>query len=143
VIDESAIFVEDEKRLGLYTVQVLRQTARGWAPDIMQLQALVTNHRLLLKPFPRRYAPASIPAGYIKKVDNHQINHHRTVCLTLQTGHQLHIILNPRLMEHITDDLHAMIAPKPNFQFDEKVAKGHIERLISFFGGVDPFKSQN
>lgn len=142
MIDEAAIYVEDERRLGRYTVQVLRRTNNGWAADIMQLEALVTNFRLLLKPFPRRYSAASIPSTYIKTVDIQQILQHRPVRLTLQTGHQLFIIINPRHLQDFHDDLATMLTPKPNFQFDEKIAREHIERLVSFFGGVNPLKEQ-
>jgi len=139
VIDENKIFVEDEKRLGMYTVQILRRTNRGWSPDILQMQALVTNFRLLIKPFHRKYTPASIPSSYIKKVDNREIERHRTVCLTLETGHELYIILNPRHVDNLTEDLRAMIAPPLPFQFDDSIAKEHIAKMISFFGGISPF----
>lgn len=140
MIDEAKVFVEDEKRLGMYTVQILRRTNRGWSPDILQMQAIVTNFRLLIKPFPRRYTAASIPSSYIKKVENKEIERHKTVCLTLQTGHELYIILNPRQLENITEDLRAMIAPPPRFQFDETIAKEYISKMIAFFGGLSPFE---
>lgn len=137
MFDEKEIFIEGERRLGLYTVQVLRQTAGGWAPDVMSMGAMVTNHRLLLKPFHRRYSPASLPGTYIKRVQQTTRGRYHCVELQLRTGHLLYLIC-PGYISNLMEDLRAMKAPPPSFQFDDKIAREHIKRLVAFFSGVSP-----
>ncbi|MEO1289108.1 MAG: hypothetical protein AAFV93_15195 [Chloroflexota bacterium] len=135
VINEKEIFVEDERLLGRYTVVLLNKHNSGnWMPAVMQLDAVVTNYRLLLRPFRKKYRPASLPARYIRTADLVTRGKYHCIALTLSTDHQLHVMLSTGKLDDLHDDLSAMKSPPPKFQFDDSVAKNDIERLITFFG---------
>lgn len=135
MIEENEVFVDGERRLGRYTVVLLNQTSGGrWMPSIMQLDSMVTNYRLLLRPFRKKYRPASLPAEYIKTVEMTRQGHYHCIKLLLITNHILYVMLSTGKLDDLLDDLHAMKSPAPNFHFDDKVAKKDIERLITFFG---------
>jgi hypothetical protein len=135
VIEEKDLFVEGERRLGRYTVVILRQSDNGrWMPSIMQLDATVTNYRLLLRPHRKKYEPASLPAAYIRAIELTRKGNYHCVQIKLLTDHLLFLMLSTGKLDDLHDDLKAMKAPPPKFSFDDKVAKHDIERLITFFG---------
>lgn len=135
VIDDKELLIDGERRLGRYTVVLLNQSEGGrWMPAIMQLDATVTNYRLLLRPFRKKYAPASLPKRYITSTAMTQQGNYHCIALELITNHILYLMLGTGKLEHLHDDLRAMKAPPPRFQFDDTVAKHDIERLITFFG---------
>lgn len=126
--------VAGERRLGQYTVELLRQNADGeWSPAMMILDALVTNYRLMLRPHRRKLAPATLPAQYIKDVHLVLRGKYHSLELSLSTGHLLALILSTGHLDHLYDDLRAMKVPQPRFQFDDTIAQQDIERLISYF----------
>lgn len=134
MIEDKDIFVEGERRLGRYTVVILRQLDGDWTPAMLQLDATVTNYRLLLRPHRKKYQPASLPEQYISAIKQTTKGHYHCVELKLTTQHVLYLMLSTGRLDDFYDDLHAMKAPRPQFQFDETVAKQDIERLITFFG---------
>jgi hypothetical protein len=134
VIEDKDVFVEGERRLGRYTVVILRQSGERWTPAMLQLDATVTNFRLLLRPHRKKYQPASLPEQYITAIEMKRQERYHCIELQLSTNHVLYLMLSTGRLENFYDDLHAMKAPRPHFQFDEKVAKQDIERLITFFG---------
>lgn len=135
MIEEKEIFVDGERALGRYTVVLLNQVSNGhWVPATMQLDAMVTNYRLLLRPFRKKYAPASLPARYVKSAEMTTQDKHHCIALTLITDHILYIMLSTGKLDNLQDDLNAMKSPPPKFHFDDSVAKQDIERLITFFG---------
>lgn len=135
VIDEKDIMIDGERRLGRYTVVLLNQSSDGrWMPAIMQLDALVTNYRLMLRPFRKKYPPASLPARYITASELTLQGNYHCIEIKLITNHIIYMMLGTGKLDDLHDDLHAMKSPPPRFQFDDKVAKHDIERLISYFG---------
>lgn len=108
----------------------------GWAPAVMPLDALVTNLRLMLRPMKKKYAPATLPARYLREIAMTQKGQNHCIALTLITGHELYLINGTGKLEALFDDLTLMKVPRPKlqFQFDDKVARHDIQRLISFFG---------
>jgi hypothetical protein len=135
VIEEKEIFVDGERALGRYTVVLLNQTENGhWMPAIMQLDGMVTNYRLLLRPFRKKYLPASLPAHYIKSATLTTQEKYHCIEVRLITDHMLYLMLSTGKLDDLYDDLSAMKSPPPKFQFDDTVAKHDIERLITFFG---------
>jgi hypothetical protein len=139
LIDDKAMLVDGERRLGRYTVVLLLQSNSGnWQPAIMQLDAVVTNYRLLLRPFRKKYTPASLPSHYIKHVELAVKGHHHCVEVRLITNHLLCVMLSTGKLDDLYHDLSAMKQPPPRFAFDDKVARKDIERLITFFGR-EPF----
>lgn len=132
-------WLDDERTLGRYTVVILHQTNKGhWSPSVMQLDTTVTNFRLVLRPFRKKYHPATIPSRYIKHVELTQAGRYNCVVLKLITGNLLYLMLSTGKLDDLRDDLNAMTTPPPRFQFDETVAKRDIERLITFFGRIQP-----
>lgn len=135
MIEENEIFVAGERRLGRYTVVLLNQTSSGrWIPSVMQLDSIVTNYRLLLRPFRKKYLPASLPAEYIKSTEMTTQGKYHCIKIVLITNHILYIMLGTGKLDDLRDDLNTMKSPAPKFHFDEKVARKDIERLITFFG---------
>lgn len=134
MIEDKDIFVEGERRLGRYTVVILRQAGESWTPSMLQLDATVTNYRLLLRPHRKKYQPASLPENYISGILQTTQGRYHCVEIKLTTQHVLYLMLSTGRLEDFYDDLSAMKAPRPRFQFDDSVAKQDIERLITFFG---------
>lgn len=134
MIEVKEIFVDGERALGRYTIVLLNDMNGRWMPAIMQLDAMVTNYRLLLRPFRKKYAPASLPARYIKSAEMTLQDKYHCVGLQLITDHALYVMLSTGKLDDLYDDLRAMKSPPPKFQFDDSVAKNDIERLITFFG---------
>lgn len=139
VANGALTLVDGERILGRYTLVLLEHTAHGWAPSMLQLNSMVTNYRLVMKPFRRRYAPASIPRSYIREIDLVARGHHQSVMLRLREGSPLFFVLATGHLENLYDDLCAMRLPPPRFRFDESVARADIERLIAYFKqGMSP-----
>jgi len=135
VIEEKDLFVDGEKLFGRYTVVLLNQSSSGhWSPSLMQLDAMVTNYRLMLRPFRKKYTPASLPTAYITRAELTTQDRYHCVELTLSTKHILYMMLSTGKLDNLCDDLNAMKSPSSKFQFDDSVAKKDIERLITFFG---------
>ena len=135
MIEETEIFVDGERRLGRYTVVLLSETGTGrWMHSMMQLDSVVTNYRLLLRPFRKKYRPASLPAQYIKSMEMTTQGHYHCIKLMLLTKHILYVTLSTGKLDNLYDDLRTMKSPNPRYQFDEKIATKDIERLITFFG---------
>lgn len=128
--------VNGERQLGRYTVVILRYSAfsDSWNPDVMPLDATVTNYRLKLRPFQKKYKPATIPTSYVSAIEKRTLGRFHCVQLTLITGHLLCLMLSTGKLENLYDDLAAMKLPPPKFRFDEKIARDDIQRLITFFG---------
>lgn len=135
MIDTKEILIDGEQLLGRYTVVLLNQNRNGrWMPALMQLDAMVTNYRLLLRPFRKKYRPATLPTRYITTATLTTQGNFHCIALTLATAHQLHIMLSTGKLNNLYDDLHAMKSPPRKFRFDDTVAREDIERLITFFG---------
>jgi hypothetical protein len=135
LIDEKDFLVEGERRLGRYTTVIMQVTQQGeWTPSLMQLDSLVSNYRLFLRPFRKKYVPATIPSHYIQRVLLTKIGRYNAVALELLTSHFLYIMTSTGRLEDFHDDLRAMKAPPPRVRFDERVARADIVRLITFFG---------
>lgn len=103
-------------------------------PAVMQLDALISNYRLMLRPFRKKYLPATLPASYVQDVSLTQRGNHHCVGLELVTGDFLFLLSATGQLEDLYDDLKAMKVPPPRFKWDDKVAREDIERLITFFG---------
>lgn len=127
-------FIEGEKKLGRYTVSLLQNTDAGWLPSVLQLDTTITNYRLILRPFKRRYAPASIPAPYISAIEMTQFAERHVIALKFRTGGTIYLMMSSGKLNDLYDDLSAMKAPIPRFKWDANVARADIERLINFFG---------
>ncbi len=137
MIKETDFLVEGEKAIGEYSVFILQRVGEdSWSPAVMPLDALVTNLRLLLRPMKKKYAPATLPARYLRDITLTQKGHNHCVALTLITGHELYLLNGTGKLDALFDDLSLMKVPRPKlqFQFDDKVARADIQRLISFFG---------
>jgi len=135
LIDEKDFLVEGERRLGRYTTVIMQHTQQGeWSPSVMQLDSLVSNYRLFLRPFRKKYVPATIPAHYIQRVLVTKLGRYQVVALELLTRHFLYIMTSTGRLEDFHDDLRAMKTPPPRVRFDERVAHADIVRLITFFG---------
>lgn len=136
MIDENEFLIDGERRLGRYTVVLLQQTSSGWLPSVLQLDALVTNYRLLLRPHRRKYEPASLPAEYIRSIAITRHARFHVLAIELMTEHLLYLMMSSGKLDDLYDDMHAMLAPPPRFKWDEGVARRDIERLINFFANV-------
>lgn len=133
MIDEKAFFLKGERRLGRYTVVILQHVNGDWMPALMQLDALISNYRLMLRPFRKKYAPATLPAAYIDTVELTRRSIHHCVGLGLVTGDFLFLLSATGQLEHLYEDLRLMKVPPPRFKWDDKVAREDIQRLINFF----------
>ena len=67
-INVKEVLVDGEEVLGRFQVEILAPGNHGWSPAVMAIEALVTNYRLLLKPFKKKYEHASIPNYYISLI---------------------------------------------------------------------------
>jgi hypothetical protein len=133
VIREEDIFIEGERRLGRYTVVILqRLDADNWVPSVMQLNTLISNYRIVLQPFKRKYAPATLPAHYIRSVELTKTGNYNCVGITLMTDDVLYLMLGTGNLLDLYDDLRVMKTPPPKYKFDESVARTDIKRLIDF-----------
>ncbi len=134
MIDEKEFFLKGERRLGRYTVVILQRVGEdGWMPAVMQLDALISNYRLLLRPFRKKYAPATLPAAYIDSIELTRRGNHHCVGLGLVTGDFLFLLSATGQLDHLYEDLKLMKVPPPRFKWDDKVAREDIQRLINFF----------
>lgn len=138
MIREEDIFIEGERRLGRYSVVLLQPTDGGerWVPSVMTLNALISNFRLILQPYKRKYAPAVLPARYIRDVGQTQISGYNCVSLTLITGDQFYLMLGTGNLNHLYDDLRVMKTPPLKIQIEEPVDLEAIRRLIEFLRGA-------
>lgn len=133
MLPETNLFIPGERRLGAYTVTVARYINQHWSPTLPALRFLVTNQRLLVTPQVRRqYAPASIPKSYITAMDEVTLGERDGVRIQLQTGHQIHLLMNREHGLRLLDDLRAMNALPTRVHFDNRVTEMEIQRLISF-----------
>jgi hypothetical protein len=103
---------------------------------MMQLSATVTRYRLLLQPSPfrKRYRPACLPATHIKNVQMVKRGGYHTVAITMPTNHILYLIMSTGKLEDLYNRLASIRLPQ-RVQFDERVARQDIERLIGYFAG--------
>ena len=105
MIDDN-ILVEGERRLGRYTVVLLQQMNNGvWQPAIMQLDASVTNYRLLLRPFRKKYTPACLPSHYIKNIELTTKGKYHSVEIRLITNHFICMMLSTGKLDDLFHDL--------------------------------------
>ena len=132
-IDIQKVLVEDEDVLGRFQVEILAPSTDGWAPAVMAIEALVTNYRLLLKPFKKKYQHASIPNYFITSVDEAKLSNFPCLTICIKTGHSFHLVVPRRHKKKLYDSLLKMHIPKPKFKMDETVARNDIQRLVSFF----------
>lgn len=134
MIREEDIFIEGERRLGRYSVVLLQPTNDGqdWVPSLMTLNALISNYRLILQPYKRKYAPAILPARYIRDVALTQRSGHNCVSLTLVTGDQFYLMLGTGNLNHLYDDLRVMKMRPLRIQMNERIDVEAVRRLIAF-----------
>lgn len=132
-INVEEVLVEGETTLGRYQVEILAPDNNGWSPAVMAIEALVSNYRLLLKPFRKKYEHASIPNYYISSVDENVIDNHPCISISIKTGHVFHLVIPRRHRKSLYNDLIKMRVPKPKFKMDENVARNDIQRLVKFF----------
>lgn len=127
------IFIEGERKLGRYTIVILQPLDDGaWRPATMQLHGLITNYRIILQPFKKKYTPATLPSHYIRAVEIAQQGGHNCIELTLITNDKLYLMLGTGNLDDVLYDLRTMKAPPPKYKFDDNVAKTSIERLITY-----------
>jgi hypothetical protein len=133
VLDEKALFLPGENKLGQYQVAIARYaTASGWSPTVPPLNALVTNYRLILHPQTRRpHTPASIPSTYITKIETVDMGqYHHGVRICLKTGHQLYLLISWSQGNEMTHSLETMLtSPVGNAL---KLKAVDLNRLIKF-----------
>ena len=134
MIDEKSNLIEGERALGRYTVSILQQTASGWSPAMLQLDAMATNYRLLLRPLRKSYSPASLPARWIDGIYTMYKGKHQCVGLSLTTSDWLYLLPSTGRLDYFFEDIRMMKLPPPRFSFDSTIARRDIERLITFFG---------
>jgi len=135
VIEENKLFVDGERTIGRYTIVLLNQLGNGrWQPAMLQLDAVVTNYRLLLRPFRKKYSPASLPSRYVRNATLTTQDKYHCVELRLITDHVIYMMLSTGKLDDLYDDLKAMKSPPVKFQIDDSLARNDIERLITFFG---------
>lgn len=132
-IDVKNVLVEGETVLGRFQVEILAPSTDGWAPAVMAIEALVTNYRLLLKPFKKKYEHASIPNYFISSIEEDTLDEFPCLSICIKTGHSFHLIVPRRHKKSLYDNLLKMHIPKPKFKMDENVARNDIQRLVSFF----------
>jgi len=134
MIREEDIFIEGERRLGRYSVVLLQPVEGGkrWIPSTTALNALISNYRLILQPYKRKYAPAILPARYIRDVSQTQVSGYNCVSLTLITGDQFHLMLGTGSLDHLYDDLRVMKTRPLKIQIDEPIDPQAVRRLINF-----------
>lgn len=138
-MNDEELFVEGEKRLGWYTVELLRQTSTGWELSALPMHAIVTNYRLLLKPFRKKYPPAIIPRQVLQSVELITLDHYHPIAISFKTGQRLYIMVSSGSVEKMAEDMNTLMLPPPRFQFDENVPMTQIERLIQYFTeGIPP-----
>ncbi len=130
---EEEIFIEGEKRLGLYQVQIARPLSTGWAAAVPPLNAMVTNYRLILQPQTRKpYEPASIPNTYITKVSDVNLGPRNGILVALKTGHQLNMYIALDQIKKFSKDIKQMLTPPVRGHFATDLAENDIQRLIEF-----------
>lgn len=133
MIREDDIFIEGERRLGRYTVVILQHSdTSNWTPSVMQLNTLISNYRIVLQPFKRKYSPATLPAHYIRHVAIERQGNYHCVSLQLITDDMLYLMLGTGNLNDLYDDLRVMKTPPPKYRFDETVAAADIQRLVDF-----------
>jgi hypothetical protein len=133
VFSEDELFIQGEKRLGLYQVQIARPLSNGWAAAVPPLNAMVTNYRLILQPQTRKpYEPASIPNTYITKVTDVALGHRNGVLVALKTGHQLNMYIALDQIKKFSKDMRQMLTPPVRGHFANVLAERDIQRLIEF-----------
>lgn len=138
-INVSEVLIEDEVIFGRFQVEILVPSAQGgWSPAVMAIEALITNYRLLLKPFRKKYDHASIPNYYITVVEENVVDDHPCITIGIKTGHTFHLVLPRRHKKALFDSLIKMRVPKPKFKMDENVARNDIQRLVLFFERWQP-----
>lgn len=134
MIDADQILVKSERKLGHYTVTILQSTAYGWHPWRLQLDCLVTNYRLVLRPIRKKYEPACIPKRFIDDIVTTTRGKYHCISLRLITDDYIYLTIATGKLNDLADDLSAMKLPPPRFKFDDHIARRDIERLITFFG---------
>jgi hypothetical protein len=128
-----------EKTLGRYTVDILRSADDDlWRPAMMQLDATVTTHRLLLRPFRRRYRPASLPATYFQRASIQQRGTYHCLSLCLKddspgTLQVLNLLVSTGRLSDFHRDVKAMLNPPGHrrYQLPPDVRPQHVRRLIA------------
>jgi hypothetical protein len=125
--------MQGEKRLGEYVVALIRRTPYGWSPTVPPLVALVTNLRLLLQPQTRRpHDPACIPANYIMRVREVEINNGLGVHVSLRTGHSLYILPSASHGSNLHDSLKHMMTTPVTQHFHMAPPSHDLQRLIDY-----------
>lgn len=135
--EDSHSLIDGETILGQYMVAALQRFPDGsWEPGMLQLSATVTRYRLLLQPSParRRYRPACLPAYHIRDAKITRRGGYHTVAITLATGHVLFLTVSTGKLEDLHENL-TTIRMAQRVQFDERVERSDIERLIGYFAG--------
>lgn len=132
-IDVQNVLVEGEEVLGRFQVEILAPSTDGWAPAVMAIETLVTNYRVLLKPFKKKYEPASIPNYFISSIGEDKLGGFPCLSICIKTGHNFHLMIPRRHKKLLYNSLLKMHIPKPKFKMDETVARDDIQRLVSFF----------
>ncbi len=132
VFDEAELFVEGERKLGIYNLELAKKANSYWTRTMPPLYAMVTNYRLILQPQKRKKTqPASIPGYYITHLEEVQIERNKGVRAVLKTGHELNMVI-PGGDVNFFDSLTTMRAGHPRVHFDDQIARNDIERLVKY-----------
>ncbi len=127
------LLMRGEKRVGEYVVGLIRRTAYGWSPTVPPLVALVTNCRLMLQPQTRRpHEPACIPANYIMRVREVEINSGLGVHVSLRTGHSLYILPSASHGSSLHESLKLMLTAPATHHFHMAPPSHDLQRLIDY-----------
>ncbi len=137
-IDVNEVLTAEESVLGRFQIEILAPDANGWSPAVMAIEAMVTNYRLLLKPFKKKYQHASLPNYYITSVDENVVSNFPCISISIKTGHVFHIVIPRRHRKSLYNNLIQMRVPKPKFKMDENVALDDVQRLVAFFERWQP-----
>jgi hypothetical protein len=132
-VSNETVLIEGERLFGRYTVVLLQPTQdKRWQPSTMQLNGIITNFRIVLRPLKRKYAPATLPSYYIKNIELTKQDNYNCIAVTLITDDILYLMLSTGNLEDLYYDLRTMKAPPPKYKFDETVARSAIERIVEF-----------
>ncbi len=117
-----------EHPINHYYVQLVQDSPGGWVSTLPTLQAVITTHRLLLKPQTvRPRPPASIPGAYLRRV---VLNSNNLVTAELREGYQLNLQVRLYQTHPFLADLLKMMRPHTRLRCAGRLDQVAIERII-------------
>lgn len=117
-----------EHPISHYYVQLVQPASDGWVSTMPTLQAVITTHRLLLKPQTvRPRPPASIPGAYVRRV---VLNSNNLVSVELREGYQLHLQVRLYQTQPFVADLFRMMRPYARLRGRNQIRTAEIQRII-------------